>query len=388
MLAKAVSKKDRNIIYVATTYQQARDIVWETLKKFSEPVIASSNEARLELKIKTIDGGTSTISLRGWESIETIKGQKVDFGVIDEVAMMKDFWLCWQEYIRPCLTDTQGEVMFISTPKGYNHFHDLCNMELINKDYKSFHYTSYDNPTLKVEELETAKKEMTDDRFCQEYLAEFRKTEGLVYKEFTRETCLYSDETPRDNIIEVLGGVDFGFSNPCAVITIEKDYSGNYWIAEEFYKKGQTDNQVAEYVASLRLNKVYADPEAPAAITELKRLGVNVREVIKNKDSVKNGINRVRELLKAGKLKVHQKCVNVITEFEMYSYPDETDIRTAKGMELPIKEYDHALDAIRYVLTMNQNDRQTAQTYIPKGLVKNLYSNSRIAHQFFPKLKK
>jgi PBSX family phage terminase large subunit len=389
MVAKAVAKKDRNIIYVATTYNQARDIAWQRLKKVVEPVISNSNESRLEIVLNTVDGGTSKISLRGWEAIETLRGQKVDFAVIDEVASMKDFDLNWEEVIKPTLLDTTGEVMFISTPKGYNHFYALCNKELTDNNYKSFHFTTYDNSYMPIASIENEKMTMTDDRFAQEYLADFRKTEGLVYKEFTRENCLYNDQTPRDNIIEVLAGVDFGFSNPCAVITIEKDYSDNYWISEEWYHTGKTDAQVAEYVGAIRPTKIYPDPESPTAIAELKKQRLNVRDVVKGKDSVKNGIDKVRELLKAGKLKVHQKCVNVIREFEMYAYPEERDIRTEKGKELPLKENDHSMDAIRYVLMMSSNDRRVAQTYVPSGLNRvPSFNKSLTAHQFFPKFKK
>ena len=88
-IAGKAFSKSCNIIYVATTYQQARDIAWTTLKKICEPITISVNESRLEIKTTTQDGGVSLITLRGWENIETLRGQKIDFAVLDEVAMMK-----------------------------------------------------------------------------------------------------------------------------------------------------------------------------------------------------------------------------------------------------------------------------------------------------------
>jgi len=67
--------------------------------------------------------------LETWESIETLRGQQYDFIVIDEVASMRGFASSWQEVIRPTLTDTKGEALFISTPKGFNHFYDLFHAE-------------------------------------------------------------------------------------------------------------------------------------------------------------------------------------------------------------------------------------------------------------------
>jgi hypothetical protein len=80
-------------------------------------------------------------------------------------------------------------------------------------------------------------------------------------------------------------------------------------VKDEYYKTGQTDSLIAEYVFSQKFNKVYPDPEAPSAIKELTTRGVNVRTVTKNKDSIPNGINKIKELLKAGKLKVHKRCI-------------------------------------------------------------------------------
>ncbi len=347
---KALSKPSR-IVYIAPTYQQARDIAWAQLKAELDPIIVNCNESRLELIVKTQSNEVSHIFLRGWESVETLRGQFFDLMIIDEVAMVRNFKENWEEVLRPTLTDTRGEALFISTPKGFNHFYDLFILEndpIKGDGYKSFHFSSFDNPYLPVDELEKAKAEMTEDRFAQEYLADFRKTEGLVYKDFSRDKHLFHDEPKA--IEEVFAGVDFGNTNPCAVLTIKRDYDNTYWVTEEFYQRGKTDAEIADYVAACNFGKVYPDPESPSAILEMKRRGINVRDVIKNKDSVKNGITKVRELFKNNKLKIHQSCENLIWELETYSYPDKKDQRNEE--ENPIKENDHALDALRYALMM------------------------------------
>jgi hypothetical protein len=60
-------------------------------------------------------------------------------------------------------------------------------MEGKNKDWKYFHFTTYDNPFIDPEEVQKKREEITEDRFAQEYLGEFRKREGLVYKDFKRD---------------------------------------------------------------------------------------------------------------------------------------------------------------------------------------------------------
>ncbi len=363
---KVLSKPCR-VAYIAPTYQQARDIAWEMLKRELMPIISNINESRLEFRVKSKNGGESFVFLRGWESVETIRGQQFDFLVIDEIAQMRNFQSNWEEILRPTLTDTKGEALFISTPKGFNHFYDLYNLEQNDKDYKSFHFTSYDNPFIPKEEIDKARQELTEDRFAQEYLADFRKTQGLVYKEFDRDKHLYDKFEGR--AVETIAGVDFGFTNPTAVITIIRDSDDTFWIDNEYYKTGQTDTQIAEYIAAQNFNKVYPDPEAPSSIQELRNKRVNVREVVKNKDSIKNGITKVTELFKANRLKINKRCVNLIYELETYSYPDKTDQHNEN--ENPIKENDHALDAMRYALFMQGEYKRMATQFVPNNIDRN-----------------
>lgn len=362
MLAKAFAKDNQYIAYIAPTYQQARDIAWQELKKASLAVQDSINESRLEIKIKTQHGGNSSLWLRGWESIETLRGQHFDFVVIDEVASMRNFWLNWQEVIRPTLTDTRGEALFISTPKGFNHFYDLFNLEATDIDYKSFHFTSYDNPFIPKDELDKARKELTEDRFAQEYLADFRKTQGLVYKEFSREKHLFDDLSSVPSRVERLIGIDWGYTNPTGIVIVDRDNDQNYWVAGEYYKTGKTTQEIIEYVKTLGATAYYPDPAEPDRLEECRRAGMNVRDV--NKD-VAAGIDAVRSLFKNNKLKIHRGCVNLISELETYSYKEK--LPGHNEQEDPIKEKDHLLDACRYLLFMQEPggiDRKAKQ-FIP-----------------------
>lgn len=367
-----------NIAYVAPTYAQARDIAWEILKKELRGATISVNESRLEIKVRNIKNGESQITLKGWESIESLRGQSFDMLVIDEVAMMRNFWTNWQEVIRPTLTDRKGSVMFISTPKGFNHFYELYNMALTDKDYQSFHFTSYDNPHLSHDEINKARQEITETRFAQEYLADFKKVEGLVYKEFDRSRHLI-DEKPKDIFYEFLGGVDFGFNHPAAVSHIYKTQDGVYYVDNEWYQKGRTEAQIADYVLSCKFNRVYPDPENPSAIQVLAMKGVNVREVTKGKNSVKAGIDRVRDLFKQNKLFINKRCVNTIAELESYCYDDSMDGSTPS--ENPIKENDDMLDSIRYVIYMENLYRRKIIAEKPRPVFSDSRYDGKIATQ-------
>ena len=360
----AAVTKEANVAYCAPTYLQAREIAWALLKKRVEDFsVREINETRLEMLINNQVGSTSKITLKGWESVESLRGLAFDFLVLDEVAMYRNFSTGWEEVVRPTLTDRKGKVLFISTPKGFNFWYELYGKEAKDQDYKSFHFTSYDNPYIPKDELDKAKTELTEDRFAQEILADFRKTEGLVYKEFDRSKHLYKDTI--FNQVSYFAGIDFGFTNPTAVLHIYKDTDNRFYVAREHYKTNKTDEEIADYVSGCKFNYVYPDPEAPSSIEALRKRGINIREVVKGKDSIRNGISIVRELFKQGRLFIHESCGNLIWELETYSYPEKKDMKNE--YEDPIKENDHALDALRYALSMQTNiSTQNAQVFVPR----------------------
>jgi hypothetical protein len=357
MMGVAVAAKDRRIAYYAPTLDDAREIMWGVLVKIVEPLITYRNDTRLELRIRTKDGGESSIHLYGWEAVqhrEKGRGVANDFIVLDEAAKFRDFWVGWDNVLSPTLLDRKGSALFISTPQGFNHFYDLSRMaegfdtRKPNPDFRSFHFTTYDNPHIPKEEIERERLSKPEDSFAQEYLADFRKMEGLVYKEFDRTRHLFDDLTPIGQIIDELVPVDFGFTNPAAVLYIKRDFDNTFWVMSEWYQRGKTDDETIEYAKSLKATAYYPDPENASGIEKMRRLGMNVREV--NKDVIK-GIDAVRQLFRNDKIRVHFSCKNLISELETYRYPEKR--ANNNEPEKPVKEFDHALDSLRYAVFMN-----------------------------------
>jgi len=351
-LGTALTIDNAKITYYAQTFGDARDIAWEIFLDIFGGAVIKKNETLLEITIKNLKGGTSKISLKGWESVVTSekgRGTENDLLLPDEVAFCRGFKQYWDTVLEPTLLTTKGRVVFASTPNGFNDFYELANRAQKGNGWFYSHATSYDNPFNAPELLDKKREELPEDRFSQEYLADFRKQEGLVYKEFLRDLHTY-DKAQIDTEL-YMGGVDFGFTNPAAIISIRKDKRDNYWITDEYYERGKTDAQIAEVVAAKGFTKVYPDPENAGAIKELYDRRVNVCEVLKGKDSIRAGIDKVRELLKQCKIRINKDCINTIWEFETYHYPLKKPI--GNEPELPIKENDHAMDALRYAILMD-----------------------------------
>ena len=353
LIGKAFFTEDGLVCYIAPTNEDIRDIIWRELKKAIEPIAVNINDVRMEAEIRNKFGKTSLIKTASWQSIidkGRLRGQKFHFIVMDEVSSYKNFWVGWEEVIRPTLTDYKGEVLFIGTPKGMNHFYDLYKTN--DEDFEGFKFTSYDNPHIDPKEIDKAKNQMTPDRFAQEYLGEFRKMEGLVYPEFKREI----DVKEFDNINqkEVIAGIDWGYTNPAGALKILVDRDNRFYIEDEYYKRGQTTDQIIESIKHWNINKAYPDPAEPDRIATATSLGINCREVSKD---IPAGIDRVRELFKQRRIVIHPRCVNLINELETYHYPESKGDINEK--EVPVKDADHLMDCLRYSLYNYNTGNQT-----------------------------
>lgn len=249
MLFKAVNGKDRNVFYIAPTMTQARSIIWEQLKSRLGK-IGEANESRLEMKVPTIDGGTSLIKVSGWENRENFRGMKAHHITFDELDTMKDFFIGWQEIFRPALIDTSGTADFIGTPKKENP--NLRRLEKeADHDWECFTFTTADNPHIPPLELIKAKEEMDANTYKQEILAEYVDHAGSLFK-YTALIDMFSNTVTKSNekflIVDVADdGSDktvFSFWNDLELYRIEE------------YSRLNTEgiiNQIREYASEERI---------------------------------------------------------------------------------------------------------------------------------------
>lgn len=354
-LGTALTTSNAHITYYAQTFGDARDIAWNIFLNVFGDSVVSKNETLLEIKIKNLKGTTSLISLKGWESVyQTGKGRGTENDLIlaDEVAFCRGFLEFYDKVLAPTLLTTKGRAVFGSTPNGFNDFYLLTERAKHNQNWFYSHATSYDNPANESEEIERIKNEISEDRFSQEYLADFRKLEGLVFKEFDKNKHVYDKEI--DVFSEYIAGVDFGYKNPCAVMHIKRTSDDTYYVDDEWYKTERSEEQIAEYVKSCNFNRVYPDPENAGAVALMNEKGIAIVEVNKGSGSIKNGIDKMHLLFKMNRLKINKRCVNLIWELENYRYSDKQANRNEN--ENPIKENDHAIDSLRYALSTNKPD--------------------------------
>lgn len=163
------------VMYVAPTQSQARVIIWSLLLDIGRGVIKSSHVNNSEI---TLANG-AVIYVRGADRPDTLRGVSLSYAVLDEYADMKPS--AWEEVIRASLSDRRGRAMFIGTPKGRNHFYELFNQE--DEEWRSWLFTTADNPLIHPDEIAAAKRTMSTFSFKQEYMASFDNSGTDTFKE-------------------------------------------------------------------------------------------------------------------------------------------------------------------------------------------------------------
>lgn len=308
MVACAYSRAGTEIAYFATTYDQARNIAWRILKDASRPAWSKEpNESRLELFIRTIDGGESRISLRGFENVETVRGQQFDLLVIDEVAQMRNWDYAWQAILEPTLAFRKGKALFISTPNGFNHFKEMYDKgQFPNTIWKSWRFKSSDNPFLPPERVERARLENSPDYFAQEYEADFTKATGLALKMWDRSINLIEPFDIPTNWPRARG-FDYGSSDPTASPRIAVDNEDNWFVDRCYKDKNQAIRDHANAILSqdygLGFIPIYGDPSGDQWEKEFKQHNVIIEPANKEvgqgmRGWVEYGIEMINQRLK------------------------------------------------------------------------------------------
>lgn len=182
--------------YIAPTYGQAKRVVWDQLKYYTRNIPGVvPNEAELRLDIT---GNSARIMLLSAENPSVLKGIYLDDAVLDEYATMDP--AAWSEVIRPALSDRKGGAIFIGTPKGQNNFYKQY-MYALNGDEKTgikdpswfaALYKASETKLIDQEELDSARRAMTEDEYEQEFECSFNAALSGAY--FGKELALAEKE--------------------------------------------------------------------------------------------------------------------------------------------------------------------------------------------------
>jgi hypothetical protein len=331
------------VLLVAPSERQSHELFRKVLAGYHAlggPLDAlRANQSELELA-----NGARVVALPGRE--ETIRSfSGVKLLILDEAARVPDVLY---RSVRPMLAVSRGRLVALSTPFGRRGwFYE----EWVGRGpWRRVHIPKTDCPRIAPEFIAEETRALGQAWVDQEYNCLFTALEGLVYPDF--ETGIgkptdgnpWADGSPCASEGCRVGGLDFGWRNPFAAIWGVLDRDDVLWITHERY---QRETPLSDHAAALPRDVIwYADPAGRTEIEELRRADLVVR---KGDNNLRRGIALVTARLRTGRLKVSPGCVNLIAEARLYRWPTASE-RAALG-ENPIDAHNHALAALRYLVT-------------------------------------
>lgn len=225
--------------------------------------------------------------------------------------------------------------------------------------YETFISASFDNymlPKGTIERISAGKSDKWKRKYLWSYLD---SREGLVY-DFNKH---YVEPFQIPSSWVRIGGYDPGISDPTAALIASIDPSTNtIYVHTEYYVK---DKSVTEHGIALKphilgykwLYPISADPSVNKRSQET---GVPYRSYFKQQtgitlNPVNNdllvGIDKVRDYLHNGKLKIFNNLMEFKREGSLYAFPTPDDTKNFKNTNnKPYDKDNHLMDALRYLI--------------------------------------
>jgi phage terminase large subunit len=361
---------DQEIFYITTSYRAAKMILWKPLKKRLLDLRWAKKINESELSILLKNG--STISLKGAEEPDRLRGVSLSYCVIDEAAECKLKEL-WGEIVRPALADQRGGALFIGTPKGKNNpFYDLYVNGKQTENWRSWQFTTLDGGFVQPEEIEAAKRDMSERQFRQEFLATFESYENRVAWAFDRDKHLHSIQDLDTSIIHV--GMDFNVNPMTAVVAIRQ--GDTLFTIDELNVYSSNTEEVAEEIKSrYPRSKVFVYPDPSGSRRQSVSGGMSDHILLQNAgfivkaprkhDPVKDRINALNARFRTASGENHL----YISKDNKYTV-ESLDKHTFKeGTGIPDKDtgYDHMFDALSYMVAYLFPVRKNVDNTEPLG---------------------
>lgn len=331
------------VVYCLTHPYTRLSIVRATLPAIKGSVYVDFKEILLRLgvwndkamnkseMVYTFSNG-SWVEFFSTDNEQKLRGRKRDILFVNEANELS--FIEWQQ-----LKMRTTKYTILDYNPSFSDEHWICS---VNADHRTYHFISTykDNPFLEqsiIEEIESL--QYKNQSLWQVYgLGMQAVVEGLIFRD-----VVYVDDIP-PQVRKRWRGMDFGFTNdPTAIVTVGVE-GDNLYIDEVAYA---TQMLSSDIIRTLKAQdeplEVIAESADPRLIQEIYRAGINIHPVKKFQGSVDAGIQKMLQY----KLHITKRSANIIKEQKNYTYRQDKE---GKWLNEPIDAYNHAMDAVRYVV--------------------------------------
>jgi PBSX family phage terminase large subunit len=324
-------------------------------------IVGTENARYVDHTLHLFGRTITCVGARDVGAEKRIRGMTVEGCYIDEVTQIPEVVV--KQAILRC---SKGMGRLIWTTNPDSPFHWVCKdyaqneKQLASGQVAVYHFTLDDNYALSPEYKDYIKTTFTGLWYQRMVMGLWVLAEGIIYEGFDLDRHGYDDhEAPLFTRMRV--ALDYGTQNPFHALLIGEAGNGTdqeSWIENEWRHCGRETNRQmtdAQYSAALKEwmgfapdddvpLEIIVDPSATSFKAQLREDGFT--HITSAKNDVLPGILTVSSRLGKGLLRVHRtRCPELVKEFGIYSWDAKA---TLKGEDVPIKQHDHGMDALRY----------------------------------------
>jgi len=341
----------------ATTYDSVIE-VWQKMldeqkvkysyRKFDRTIsFRNSNRQKNIIKFDGLDDPEKIESIKGITGIhmeELTEFTSKDFRIVD-LALREQ--LSDYEQIIGTYNPDEGEAEWIKNKFFLNDKIKTGPGKM--EDSYIHHSTIADNP---IADIRNSYRRILDRLEDEVYISIYKHGQWAVPKEKIYNWDIV--DLPDIKFDEIFYGGDFGYSiNPAAFIKIYHK-ANEYWVKELIYETGLTNIALGEKIKGLKevnlLDPQYWDSAEPKSIQELYEMGINALPSDKGPDSVKHGIDFLKEQI----IHIVSGSENIKKERNKYKMRQD---KNGNILNKPVEYMNHAMDAIRYgICTHSHNN--------------------------------
>ena len=300
-------------------------------------------------------------------AIRRVRGSTVMIGYIDEGTLVPK--VVFDEFVGR-LSSEHAKCLVTTNPDSPNHWllKDYVENAIARVDWRRFKFLLEDNLSLDDAYINRIKRQYAGipARYNRMIKGMWVIAEGIIYQKFDKSKHVVKrGKVPKTGLRRLFVGADYGVGNATVFLLIGEYYFNGrtvYYVLKEYYYSGRESmrnkttrefgKDFAKFAKGQRIEDVVIDPSAAALITELetdevKREVGYFYNVTPADNAVNDGIQAVANMFYDDVLYIVEDCIHTIEELGLYSWDAKAQ---AKGIDKPLKENDHCLDALRYAI--------------------------------------
>jgi hypothetical protein len=293
---------------------------------------------------------------------EKSEGPNVDYAHVDEARLVRHFDVAWQTILRRLRgsdrtsVPLKPSVWLTTTPDAPQTelFNAVENPKTKSPNCRVYRWSIYQNPRLTREYVDEMVRTHTGglaDRFI------YGRFAVVGVGSFGFDATMHVREIDLGLLREIRYGVDFGWTNPTAIVALGYDGDGRVWVLDEVYQRQMRQEDIIQALIEFRQKygegEVLCDPSNPETIDALRRAELNASGYhAKREDGLREFGGRFAKASDGQpRVFISKRCVNLTSE--LLEYRED------------VKENDHAVDATRYALKLGPSDEATRARFIP-----------------------